>query len=244
MTLRVLAAAGLAPGMRCLDAGCGPGEAMRLIGRGVGPAGQVTGCDIDARLGERMLADLRREGGARFDFVAADIAAGGPVPGAPFDLVFARLLLCHMTDPVAAVRTLAAQLRPGGKLVLMDYDMSRLTSRPEHPALARAFEIIAQSFERAGRHADAGLRLADCLAGAGLPPPEGSEVAGLYAPIRTIGPMARNVIASLAESAEAHGVAARAEIADLDARISALEAENRIHGLGPLMIGIWTTLPG
>jgi cyclopropane fatty-acyl-phospholipid synthase-like methyltransferase len=32
-THRVLTAAGVAPGMRCLDAGCGPGEVMRLIGR-------------------------------------------------------------------------------------------------------------------------------------------------------------------------------------------------------------------
>ena len=32
-TRAMLADAGLAEGMRCLDAGCGPGEAMRLIGR-------------------------------------------------------------------------------------------------------------------------------------------------------------------------------------------------------------------
>ena len=43
VTLTLLQDAGLAPGMSCLDAGCGPGEAMRLMGRIVGPEGHVTG---------------------------------------------------------------------------------------------------------------------------------------------------------------------------------------------------------
>ena len=243
VTLRVLAAAGLAPGMRCLDAGCGPGEAMRLLGRGVGPEGHVTGLDIDAALGRHMLAELRREEGPNFDFVAGDITRSPAVPGAPFDLVFARLLLCHMTDPVAAVRALAAQLRPGGRLVLMDYDMSRLAARPEDARLTRAFEVIVQSFERSGRRADAGLRLAEFLLAAGLPPPAGSDVAGLYAPIRVLGPMVRGVIASLAQGAAALGIADAAEIDALTAHVAALEAEDRHVGLGPLMIGVWTTLP-
>jgi SAM-dependent methyltransferase len=244
VTLRVLAAAGLARGMRCLDAGCGPGEAMRLIARTVGPKGHVTGLDVDAPLGRHMLAELRREEGGSFDFVAADVTRGEAVPGAPFDLVFARLLLCHMTDPVAAVRALAAQLRPGGGLVLMDYDLTRLASRPEDPGLARAFEVIVRTFERSGRCPDAGLRLAEFLRSAGLPPPEGGEVAGLYAPIRVIGPMARSVIASLAQGAVALGVASAAEIDEVTARVAALEAKDRIFGLGPLMFGVWTAVPG
>jgi SAM-dependent methyltransferase len=168
-TRRVLESAGLAPGMRCLDAGCGPGEVMRLMGRIVGPEGDVTGLDIDARLGAHMLAGLRREEGPQFDFVAADLMRGDPVPGAPFDLVFARHLLIHMTDPVAAVWRLAALVRPGGRLVLMDFDLSRLACRPEHPALARAFEIVTACFTRSGKDPDCGLQLVRYLEAAGLP---------------------------------------------------------------------------
>jgi hypothetical protein len=96
------------------------------------------------------------------------------VPGAPFDLVFARLLLIHMTDPVAAVRRLAALVRPGGTLVLMDYDLSRMACRPDHPAVARGLRIIADCFTRSGKDADCGLKLASYIADAGLPrPPPG-----------------------------------------------------------------------
>jgi len=60
LTERVLDAAGLGPGMSALDAGCGPGEVMRLMGRRVGPTGRVTGIDIDAEVGPTACRDLRR----------------------------------------------------------------------------------------------------------------------------------------------------------------------------------------
>jgi len=133
-TRALLADAGIAEGMRCLDAGCGPGEAMRLIGRMVGPTGHVTGLDIDAALGAHMLAELHREEGPNFAFVSADLMRGDPVPGAPFDLVYARLLLLHMTDPVGAVRRLASLLRPGGRLVLVEFrgEDPEVPIKPEH----------------------------------------------------------------------------------------------------------------
>src|SRR5262245_34382381 len=39
--------AGLAPGMRCLDAGCGAGMVALALARRVGPGGQVVGVDVD-----------------------------------------------------------------------------------------------------------------------------------------------------------------------------------------------------
>src|SRR4051794_41937793 len=47
----VLDRVGLRPGATCLDAGCGPGETMRLLaGRG-GPYGAGAGIDVGASLG-------------------------------------------------------------------------------------------------------------------------------------------------------------------------------------------------
>ena len=242
-TLRVLEAAGTAPGMRCLDAGCGPGEAMRLIGRLVGSEGHVTGLDVDASLGAQMLARLRHEEGPLFDFVAADLMRGETVAGAPFDLVFARFLLLHMTDPVGAVRRLAALLRPGGTLVLMDFDTTRMACRPEHPAMTRSYGIIEACYARSGKHADCGLRLASYLVDAGLPMPAEATADTYFAPIINRGPTLRAVLSSLGPAAEALGVAAPGEIADLDAQIRGLEAANRHFALGPLLIGTWTTVP-
>ena len=61
-TGRLLDEIGLAPGANCLDAGCGPGETMRMMAQRVGPAGRVLGIDVDAPLGAMAQATLHGRG--------------------------------------------------------------------------------------------------------------------------------------------------------------------------------------
>lgn len=241
---RLLRRAGLAPGMRCLDAGCGPGEGMRILGRIVGPEGHVTGLDIDAATGERMLARLEAEEGTQFAFVAGDVTRGDAVPGAPFDLVFARLLLIHMADPVAVVRRLGALLRPGGSLVLVDFDLSRLAIRPRHRTVERGFEVVTECFRRSGKAADAGLRLGEFIVAAGLPAPAGYDFESCFGAFANVGRRLESVLASLAPAAQALGIAGPDEIELLCAEIRALIASGPHHdALGPSIIGTWTRRP-
>jgi ubiquinone/menaquinone biosynthesis C-methylase UbiE len=72
----------------------------------VGPSGRVTGIDVDTTLGAQAEAMLHAAGHGQCRFVAFDATASGPIPGAPFDLVYARLLIFHMPDSVAALRRL------------------------------------------------------------------------------------------------------------------------------------------
>ena len=57
-----------------------------------------------------------------------------------------------------------------------------------------------------------------------------------------LGPMVRGVLASLAPAVASLGLASAEEIAALQAEIATLEAANTHMGLGPLMIGVWTTV--
>jgi trans-aconitate methyltransferase len=102
-TGRLLDQVGVDCGARCLGAGCGPGETMRLMAQRVGPAGLVVGIDAGARLGEMTLARLRAAGRACCRFLARDLTADGPIPAAPYYLVYARLLLCHVPEPAAVL---------------------------------------------------------------------------------------------------------------------------------------------
>src|SRR5215470_3224627 len=61
-TGKLLDQVGLGPGASCLDAGCGPGEAMRLMAERAGPSGRVLGIDTDASLGAMALATLHGAG--------------------------------------------------------------------------------------------------------------------------------------------------------------------------------------
>lgn len=243
-TERMLRAAGMTQGMRCLDAGCGTGEGMRIAGRIVGTGGHVTGLDIDAPMTRRTLAALLAEEGPQFSVVAGDVTRGDPVPGAPFDMVFARLLLLHMTDPVGTVRRLGALVRPGGRLVLVDYDLGRLEVRPEHPAFRRGFAILADCFRRSGKDVDAGLRLGEYILRAGLPEPEGHDYAPSFGALAEIGHRLVSVLSSLIPAAQALGIAEPDEIEALRAELRALIAAGPRTMLGPPLIGVWTTVPG
>ena len=110
----VLDSAGLKPGMSCLDVGSGPGAVMRLMAERVGPEGQVTSIEIDGNLGRKALADLRAQGGAKFESIDADVGALEDVPGAPFDLTYARMFLMHMQDPVEILEKMLHWTKPGG----------------------------------------------------------------------------------------------------------------------------------
>jgi FAD/FMN-containing dehydrogenase len=99
-TGRLLDQVGLGPGASCLDAGCGPGETMRAMAERAGPTGRVLGIDADASLGGLALAMLHGAGHRQCAFSTQDLNSGGPIPGAPFDLVYARLLLFHLPQRV------------------------------------------------------------------------------------------------------------------------------------------------
>jgi SAM-dependent methyltransferase len=92
------------------DLGCGPGATTaRLVRRF--PAATVTGIDASTSFAAVATANVPS---ARF--VVADVTA--PLPGAPFDLIYARFLLAHLPDIAGALQVWRDALAPGGVLVV------------------------------------------------------------------------------------------------------------------------------
>jgi len=121
-TEAVLNRIGLKSGMSCLDIGCGPGAVMRLMADRVGPNGCVTGIDIDGSLGRLALSELRSEGGSQFEFVEGDALKLDSIPGETFDLSFCRLVLMHLTDPVALIEKMHHWTKQGGYVAAQEFD--------------------------------------------------------------------------------------------------------------------------
>src|SRR6516165_8482099 len=119
-TRRVLLEAGLRPGMRVADLGCGVGTVTALLADLVGPAGSVVGIDSSAaqlaQARERLNTD-----GAHIRFVEASATATG-LPPASFDLVYCRFLLIHLPEPKHALHEMWSLLKPNGILVCEDGD--------------------------------------------------------------------------------------------------------------------------
>jgi SAM-dependent methyltransferase len=100
LTEHVLRLAGLGPGMRVLDVGCGAGDVTFLAARLVGPEG------VD-RSEEAIAVARERARGARLasvHFIIQDT---------PVDALVGRLVLAHLAEPAATLHRLLANLRPG-----------------------------------------------------------------------------------------------------------------------------------
>jgi trans-aconitate 2-methyltransferase len=116
-----------------VDLGCGPGHSTRLLAE-VTAAERVVGLDAS----ESFLDEARRSvGNDRISFARHD-ATVVPFPTPPPDLVFARLLLAHLPEPAAVAASWAAQLAPGGRLLLDEVEWIET----RHPALAFYEEVV------------------------------------------------------------------------------------------------------
>lgn len=96
-----------------LDLGCGPGHTTRLLAQVSRPR-RVLGLDSSARFLD-LARELTGEPSVAFD---VHDATEMPLPEAPVDAIYARLLLAHLPEPLALVERWTTQLRPGGVLVL------------------------------------------------------------------------------------------------------------------------------
>lgn len=163
LTIDRLAATGVGPGWRCLDAGAGGGGIARWLARWTAPGGSVLATERDpARLAPGPgLAVLRHD------------LAHDPLPDAEFDLAHARLVLTHVPDRPAVLRRLLAALRPGGRLQVADFDAEHtpvlLAPDPAARAAWTAFVAAKLAVLRAaGADPSCGRHLAAELCAAGF----------------------------------------------------------------------------
>ena len=113
-TFRHMDQLGIARGWHCWEVGVGgPSIPTWLAGR-VGPSGRVVATDIDTRWAEQAKD-------ASFEILRHDVVRDEP-PAGGFDLVHERLVLIHLPEREEALARMVAALRPGGWLLVEDFD--------------------------------------------------------------------------------------------------------------------------
>ena len=244
-TGRLLDRVALAAGSRCLDAGCGPGETMRLMAQRVGPSGRVVGVDVDERLGRQALAALHDAGHRQCEFAHVDLTTREEIPGAPFDLVYARLLLYHLPERVAVLRRLWDAVSPGGHLLVQDYDLRSVGTLPSLESVDELGRVVIDAFAAAGCDVHVGARLPELFARAGIGAPDGTDVSGRLEPLVDAHRMLVSVYKGLLPTAIGRGITTEERSAAL---LSGLADDvERFPGatvLWPLLIGAWKRKPG
>jgi SAM-dependent methyltransferase len=176
-TALLLRAAGIGPGMRVLDLGTGPGHVAFLVAELVGPEGTVLGVDqSDALL---AIAESRR-GGGNLAFEAGDARTFRAAQ--PFDAIVTRLLLFHLPDAVDVLRHHRQNLRPGGLMVAIDYDIGAARAEPPVELAATVLRWVEAGFRAAGAEPRIGARLGPLLRAAGYEDVSGFGVQGYLQP--------------------------------------------------------------
>ena len=170
--------AGLAPGSAALDVCCGTGDLSFELLRRVGPEGYVIGCDFS----EPML-DLAREkaasrgvSGVRFEW--AD-ALELPYDSGRFDAVTVGFGVRNFSDRQRGVAELARVLKPGGRLVVLEFTTP--SKPPFSTFFALWFDRIVPLLGRLTRDPEAYAYLAESVRS--FPDPPGfaamMDIAGL-----------------------------------------------------------------
>jgi SAM-dependent methyltransferase len=155
-------------GGRALDVGCGALGWLRILSEWVGPSGQVVGGDVDESLLGAARSFLDAEGISNVELVVDDLFESKLEPQS-FDLVHARYLIAPLGrggEQVAAHRRL---VKPGGALVLEEWDLGSWHFNPPAPAAERLIGVLSEIFGVLG--GEAGRALPELLREIGIDEP-------------------------------------------------------------------------
>ena len=244
LTGHTLRTAGLAPGMRVLDVGCGAGDVSFLAASIVGPSGVVVGVDQSAEAIALAGSRAHQAGAANVTFKTGDITRLGHEH--EFDAVIGRLVILYLGDPVAGVRAFSRYVKRGGLIYFQEFCMPGIMSVPPVPLYAECVRLINEAFARAKIELYIGIRLPAIYRAAGLPSSsslamsriETGAQSGAYAYLA-------ETIRSLLPLIEKTGVASKGDV-DIDTLADRLRDEVVLHDAVvhlPELIATWARVP-
>jgi SAM-dependent methyltransferase len=161
----------IAPGMRVLDAGCGPGTITLGLARAVSPRGSCVGVDREA-----SQVGFAREAAARAGVSGASFEVASiydlPFADGSFDAVLSHAVFEHLARPDAALGELRRVLRSGGMLGVCssDWGGAKIEPRGEDVELALGCHLLLR--RQAGGDPYAGEWLPAAVEAAGFVDPE------------------------------------------------------------------------
>jgi ubiquinone/menaquinone biosynthesis C-methylase UbiE len=116
----IVAASGVAPGMTVADIGAGTGLFTRLFAQKVAPTGKVYAVDISRSFIENILRTCREQGITNVEGIV-NPRDDASLPESSIDLAFISDTYHHFEYPQRMMASLHRALRPGGRLIIIDF---------------------------------------------------------------------------------------------------------------------------
>lgn len=115
----IIQRAQITPGMKVLDAGCGPGRVTLPLAEFVGPAGSITALDLQAKMLQRLRERASIAGLSNIECIQAGLGEG-LLPANSFDRAIMITVLGEIPDQEGALREIYRALEPGGLLSITE----------------------------------------------------------------------------------------------------------------------------
>lgn len=116
----VVTACGLKPGMTVADVGAGTGLYTRLFAKAIGEGGQVYAVDIAGRFLEHIQKTSRQAGLRNVTPVLCN-PDSVDLPASSVDVAFVCDTYHHFEFPQRTLASLNRSIRPGGRLIVIDF---------------------------------------------------------------------------------------------------------------------------
>jgi SAM-dependent methyltransferase len=224
-------ALGCGAGWSCLEVGAGAGSVARWTASRVGPTGRVVATDTETRFLEGLVpaaVEVRRH----------DICHD-PIDEGAFDLVHSRGLVCHLDDPLDALRRMVRALRPGGWLLVEQSDYISFAACPGHP-MADGWNELVRSI---GTHEifdlHMGRRLPAMLACLDLERVDHDGAVRVHRGGSAAARFQRTTFAAMADLLVAEGVTDRDELRRIDAALD----DPGFSFMDPVAFAAWGARP-
>lgn len=136
--------AGIKPGMRVADLGCGPGKTTSLLYELVQPGGTVVGVDGST---ERLAYAQKKYGRNGIDFIQGNLTQPLDHLG-EFDFIWVRFVLeYYLSKSFRMVENFASRLKPRGIICLLDLDHNPFNFYGIPERLEHTFKKIMKELE-------------------------------------------------------------------------------------------------
>jgi SAM-dependent methyltransferase len=231
--------AGLREGLRVVEVGCGSGNMSCWLATQVGPGGSVVGIDNSPAQIEQARRQADALGLRNVRFAVAEAYTPG-LPAASFDMAYCRLVLMHLARPADGLRAMRDLVRPGGRVLCEEMDLTRWVCDPPSPLMDRLFQLNVALGDRHGGHFRLGTSLHRLFHQVGLPTPD----VGANFPFALRGETKRLIGLSFREFAPElvrEGLASQSEVDVIAAEALRLADDDATLFGFPLIVQVWAS---
>jgi len=238
-TEALLRRAGLRPGLRVVEIGCGSGNTACWVAEQLGPDGRILAVDVSPGQIDQARQQARSRNLGNIEFQVAD-AYSPRLPEGAFDFAYCRLVLMHLTRPAKALAAMRDLVRPGGVVACEEMDLGYWLCDPPAETMTRFFTLNTALGERRGEHFSLGASLHRVFREVGFARPE----VGSNFTLALRGERKRLLGMTFVEFAPElvqEGLATQEEVDRLAAGLMALaDDDTTLFGL-PLVVQVWAT---